>query len=87
MIIDTIIFCAEGGAETLHIESSGDDYVKVSFNIQEGEIKIKAEDLLTAAKAIEAILKEQKPRVLSDNRVKIGNHYAHNVDHIIMTGC
>jgi hypothetical protein len=87
VIIDTIIFCAEGGAETLHIESTGDDYVKVSFNIQECEIKIKAKDLITAAKAMEAILKEQEPRTLSEKPVKIGNHYAHNVDHIIMTGC
>ena len=48
---------------------------------------IKAKDLIAAAKAIEALLKEQEPRTLRDNRVKIGNHYAHNVDHIIMTGC
>lgn len=48
---------------------------------------IKAKDLIAVAKAIEALLKEQEPRVLSDNRVKIGNHYAHNVDHIIMTNC
>jgi major membrane immunogen (membrane-anchored lipoprotein) len=87
VLIDTYLFCAEGGAETLHIESTGDEYVNVSFNIQEGKIKIKAEDLLTAAKAIKAILKEQEPRTLSENRVKVGNHYAHNVDHIIMTGC
>lgn len=86
MIIDTYIEGADG-VETLHIESTGGDYVKVSFNIKACEIKIKAKDLITAAKAIDAILKEQEPRVLSDNRVKIGNHYAHNVDHIIMTGC
>jgi len=85
--IETYICCAEGGAETLHIDSTGDDYVKVSFNIQDGKIKIKAKDLLKAAKVIEAILKEQEPHTLSANRVKIGNHYAHNVDHIIMTGC
>jgi len=48
---------------------------------------IKAKDLITAAKAIEALLKEQESLTLRDNRVKIGNHYAHNVDHIIMTGC
>jgi len=48
---------------------------------------IKAKDLIAVARAIETLLKEQEPRVLSDNRVKIGNHYAHNVDHIIMTAC
>lgn len=48
---------------------------------------LSAKDLITVAKAIDAILKEQEPHTLSDNRVKIGNHYAHNVDHIIMSGC
>lgn len=48
---------------------------------------LSAKDLITAAKAIEAILKEQEPRTLFEKPVKIGNHYAHNVDHIIMTGC
>lgn len=86
MIIDTYIDDADG-VETLHIEFTGEDYVKVSFNIKACEVKIKAKDLITAAKAIEAILKEQEPRTLSENRFKIGNHYAHNVDHIIMTGC
>ncbi len=56
MLIDTHIYDAEGGAETLHVEFTGDDYVKVSFNIKESAIKIKAKDLITAAKAIEAIL-------------------------------
>ncbi len=48
---------------------------------------LNAKDLITVAKAIEAILKDQELHTLSDNRVKIGNHYAHNVDHIIMSGC
>jgi hypothetical protein len=56
VLIDTHIYDAEGGAETLHVEFTGDDYVKVSFNIKESAIKIKAKDLITAAKAIEAIL-------------------------------
>lgn len=57
------------------------------FHDEEFVATLSAKDLITAAKAMEAILTEQEPRILSNNRVKIGNHYAHNVDHIIMTGC
>jgi len=57
------------------------------FHDEEFVATLSAKDLITAAKAMEAILTEQEPRILSDNRVKIGNHYAHNVDHIIMSGC